>query len=89
MSTPEDLKGLYTDELKDLWSANDQMQRVLKEIAPKTSDPSLRCLIPRFDGVILSAEWKEAIWARYVTGAPRPRTPSEQRYSDRRLRSRR
>ena len=39
MSTPEDLKGLYTDELKDLWSANDQMQRVLKEIAPKTSDP--------------------------------------------------
>lgn len=27
MSTPEDLKGLYTDELKDLWSANDQMQR--------------------------------------------------------------
>ncbi|SPU54928.1 Transposase and inactivated derivatives [Brevundimonas vesicularis] len=24
MSTPEDLKGLYTDELKDLWSANDQ-----------------------------------------------------------------
>ena len=31
MSTPEDLKGLYTDELKDLWSANDQMQRVLKE----------------------------------------------------------
>ena len=42
MSTPEDLKGLYTDELKDLWSANDQMQRVLKKIAPKTSDPSLR-----------------------------------------------
>lgn len=42
MSTPEDLKGLYTDELKDLWSANDQMQRVLKKIAPKTSDPSLK-----------------------------------------------
>ena len=33
---------MATDELKDLWSANDQMQRVLKKIAPKTSDPSLR-----------------------------------------------
>ena len=47
------------------------------------------CLIPRFDGAILSLEWKEAIWDRYVTGAPRPRTPSEQQYSDRKLRSRR
>lgn len=42
MSTPEDLKDLYTDELKDLWSANDQMQRVLKKITPKASDPSLK-----------------------------------------------
>ncbi len=48
-----------------------------------------RCLIPRFDGAILSLEWKEAIWDRYVTGAPRPRPPSEQQYSDRKLRSRR
>ncbi|BAV66275.1 12-oxophytodienoate reductase [Sphingobium cloacae] len=47
------------------------------------------CLIPRFDGAILSLEWKEALWDRYVTGAPRPRTPSEQQYSDRKLRSRR
>ena len=47
------------------------------------------CLIPRFDGAILSLEWKEAAWDRYVTGAPRPRTPSEQQYSDRKLRSRR
>ncbi len=40
---------------------------------------STRCLIPRFDGVILSLEWKEAIWDRFVTGAPRPHTPSEPR----------
>ncbi len=26
---PQDLNDLYIDELKDLWSANDQMQRVL------------------------------------------------------------
>lgn len=42
MATPEDLKDLYTDELKDLWSANDQMQRVVKKIAPKASDTSLK-----------------------------------------------
>jgi hypothetical protein len=46
------------------------------------------CLIPRFDGVILSQEWKEALWDKFVTGAPRPRTPSELQYSDRKLRSR-
>lgn len=42
MSTPEDLKDLYTDELKDLWSANDQMQRVLKKIEKKASDAKLK-----------------------------------------------
>ena len=47
-----------------------------------------RYLIPRFDGAILSQEWKEALWDKFVTGAPRPRTPSEQQYSDRKLRSR-
>ncbi len=43
-----------------------------------------RCLIPRLDGVILSLEWKEALWDRFVMAAPRPRTLSEQRHSDRR-----
>lgn len=38
----------------------------------------IRCLILRFDGVILSLEWKEALWDKFVTAAPRPRTPSEQ-----------
>ncbi|RJL06520.1 hypothetical protein D3P06_03355 [Paracoccus aestuarii] len=28
------------------------------------------CLIPRFDGVILSREWKEALWARFAMEAP-------------------
>ncbi|MFT7310038.1 MAG: hypothetical protein ACI853_000522, partial [Paracoccaceae bacterium] len=32
-----------------------------------------RCLIPRFDGAICSLEWKEALWDKYVTAAPRPR----------------
>ncbi|WP_170152243.1 hypothetical protein [Paracoccus aestuarii] len=38
---------------------------------------STRCLIPWFDGAILSQEWKEALWDKFVTGAPRPRTLSE------------
>ena len=34
-------------------------------------DPEPRCLIPRFDGAIHSLEWKEALWDKFVTGAPR------------------
>jgi subtilisin family serine protease len=49
----------------------------------------VRCLIPRFDGAIFSLEWKEALWDKYFTAAPRPRTPSEQQYSDRKLQPRR
>ncbi len=45
MSTPEDLKDLYTDELKDLWSANDQMKRLLKKIAGKVDDADLKEMI--------------------------------------------
>jgi hypothetical protein len=30
-----------------------------------------KCLIPWFDGAILSQEWKEALWDKFVTGAPR------------------
>ena len=42
MSAPEDLQEIYVDELKDLWSANDQMSRVLKKITSKASDPELK-----------------------------------------------
>ena len=29
MPAPDSLKDVYTDEIKDLWSANDQMIRAL------------------------------------------------------------
>jgi hypothetical protein len=45
-------------------------------------------LIPRFDGSILSPEWQEAPWDKFVTAALRPRTLSERHYSDRKLGSR-
>jgi ferritin-like metal-binding protein YciE len=47
MSTPESLKDIYTDELKDLWSANDQMKRVLKKISGKASDSSLKDMLAK------------------------------------------
>ena len=45
MSTIENLSDLYIDELKDLWSANDQMARALKKIAPKATHPKLASML--------------------------------------------
>ena len=42
MSAPENLTDLYTGELQDLWSANDQMAKVLKKMTSKVSDPALK-----------------------------------------------
>jgi ferritin-like metal-binding protein YciE len=44
---PQDLNDLYIDELKDLWSANDQMQRVLAQIAPNASDEKLQQMLAK------------------------------------------
>ncbi|MDO9405450.1 MAG: DUF892 family protein [Polaromonas sp.] len=42
MSKPENLNDLYIDELKDLWSANDQMLRCLKKLTTKAQDGKLK-----------------------------------------------
>jgi ferritin-like metal-binding protein YciE len=42
VSTNESLKDVYADELKDLWSANDQMTNVVKVMAGKAHDPKLK-----------------------------------------------
>lgn len=47
MSTPEDLNEVYVDELKDLWSANDQMLKVLKKLTTKASDASLKEMLTK------------------------------------------
>lgn len=47
MSTPEELKDIYVDELKDLWSANDQMLKVLKKITTKAKDPALKEMLTK------------------------------------------
>jgi len=47
MSAPENFQEIYTDELKDLWSANDQMNRLLKKITSKASDPELKEMLTK------------------------------------------
>lgn len=42
MPNTNSLQEIYTDELKDLWSANDQMTRMVKIMAAKADDPALR-----------------------------------------------
>jgi ferritin-like metal-binding protein YciE len=41
MSKITTLQELYVDELKDLWSANDQMAKALKKILPKAQNTKL------------------------------------------------
>jgi ferritin-like metal-binding protein YciE len=47
MSAPEDLKDLYVEELKDLYSANDQMQRTVKKLMSRAKDEQLVELLNR------------------------------------------
>ena len=50
--------------------------------------PLPSCSVPECEGIRQTdPAFREALWARYFMAAPRPRTPSELRYSDRRLRS--
>ncbi|WP_394270542.1 ferritin-like domain-containing protein [Qipengyuania sp.] len=42
MSAPENLEDCYAGELADLWSANDQMEKVVKELASVASDDKLK-----------------------------------------------
>jgi len=40
-----------------------------------------RCLIPLFDGAIFSSGWKDALWARFSTGAPARQRRRVERYN--------
>ena len=45
MTKISSLQELYVDELKDLWSANDQMVRVLKKITPHATNTKLASML--------------------------------------------
>ena len=45
MPAAESLKDVYTDEMKDLWSANDQMTQAITTMAGKAHDPKLKQML--------------------------------------------
>jgi integrase/recombinase XerD len=72
---PERIVYARTPRTLPVVLSTDEVVRFLETV------PSLRCLIPRFDGTIFSEAWKEALWDRFYTAAPpRQRQPVE-RYS--------
>ena len=71
MSAPTSLQDLYTHEMQDLVSANDQMQRVVQTFVSKASDDKLRSLFEKsVDGIAKHTETlKGLIKAEGETGA--------------------
>lgn len=45
MPTPSSLHDVYLDELKDSWSANDQMARSVQQLSQKASDGKLKQML--------------------------------------------
>ncbi len=45
MPVPDSLKEIYADEMKDLWSANDQMTQAVNTMAGKAHDPKLKQML--------------------------------------------
>jgi ferritin-like metal-binding protein YciE len=45
MPAPDSLEEIYGDEMKDLWSANDQMVRAVRTMAEKAHDPKLKDML--------------------------------------------
>lgn len=52
MAKIDTLEGVYLEEMKDLWSANDQMTRAVKELSGHVSDKKLKSLLDKsVDGI--------------------------------------
>jgi ferritin-like metal-binding protein YciE len=48
----KNLKDVYADEIRDLWSANDQMTKVVKQMSHKAHDPTLKQALEKsLDGI--------------------------------------
>jgi ferritin-like metal-binding protein YciE len=47
MASTESLEDVYASELKDLWSANEQMTKVVKLMSEKAHDPKLKQTLER------------------------------------------
>lgn len=52
MSKPGSLKEVYLEEMQDLWSANDQMTKAVKQLSGHASDPKLKQMLDKtVDGI--------------------------------------
>ena len=52
MAANTTLKDVYADEIKDLWSANNQMTKVVKVMSEKAHDPKLKQALEKsLDGI--------------------------------------
>ena len=47
MSSASSLKDVYIEEMRDLWSANDQMQRVMQSLSEAASDSQLKDMLAK------------------------------------------
>lgn len=47
MSSASSLKDVYIEEMRDLWSANDQMQRVMQSLSEAASDNQLKDMLAK------------------------------------------
>ncbi len=47
MSSANSLKDVYIEEMRDLWSANDQMQRVMQSLSEAASDSQLKEMLTK------------------------------------------
>ena len=52
MSAPHDLRDVYVGEMRDLWSANNQMAAALRRIAPRAADDEIKAMLDRSVGGI-------------------------------------
>jgi hypothetical protein len=48
--------------------------------ARRAATRSSRCLVPEFDGALSMQEWKDALWAKFFTGAPARQRQSVEQY---------
>lgn len=52
MASVSSLKDVFIEEMRDLWSANDQMQRVMPSLSEKASDATLKEMLSKStDGI--------------------------------------
>ena len=52
MSAPTSLKDVYLDEMQDLWSANDQMTKAVRQLSGHVSDPKIKGMLEHSVGGI-------------------------------------